>query len=159
MFSSQKHLGDRSWSPTTRFKIKKKICDPLGFSETFISWIVNGIQNNFLGSNQIRLASPPPKSVLKDLGPFWSFGILLGRRPQSVPMGWKRNKLWPFLIIWTTLPEKYLERHKLLSVFICFYFIHFSRLNSISIILFWENTGSASKNYQIFKISNHSRER
>ncbi len=44
-------------------------------------------------------------------------------------------------------------------IFIRFYFIHFSRLNSISIILFWENTGSASKNYQIFKISNHSWER
>ncbi len=42
-------------------------------------------------------------------------------------------------------------------IFIRFYFIHFSRLNSISIILFWENTMSASKNYQIFKISNHSR--
>ncbi len=40
--------------------------------------------------------------------------------------------------------------------FILFYFIHISRLNSISIILFWENTGSASKNYQIFEISNHS---
>ncbi len=39
-----------------------------------------------------------------------------------------------------------------------FYFIHFSRLNSISIILLWENTGSASKNYQIFKIWNHARE-
>ncbi len=43
--------------------------------------------------------------------------------------------------------------------FICFYFIHFSRLNSRSSILFWENTWSASKNYQIFKISIHSRER
>ncbi len=42
--------------------------------------------------------------------------------------------------------------------FIHFYFIRFSRLNSISIILFWENTGSAGKNYQIFEISNHSRE-
>ncbi len=31
-------------------------------------------------------------------------------------------------------------------IFISFYFIHFSRLNSISIILFWENTGSASEN-------------
>ncbi len=40
---------------------------------------------------------------------------------------------------------------------ISFYFIHFSRLNSISIILFWEDTGRASKNYQIFEISNHSR--
>ncbi len=46
-----------------------------------------------------------------------------------------------------------------INFIICFYFIHFSRLNSILIILFWENTGSASKNYQIFKISNHSRER
>ncbi len=43
------------------------------------------------------------------------------------------------------------------SLFICFYFIHFSRLDSKSIILFWESTGSASKNYQIFKISNYSR--
>ncbi len=40
--------------------------------------------------------------------------------------------------------------------FIRFYFIYFSRLNSISIILFWENTGNASKNYQLFEISNHS---
>ncbi len=37
-------------------------------------------------------------------------------------------------------------------IFICFYFIHFSKLNSISIILFWENTRSASKNYQIILI-------
>ncbi len=29
--------------------------------------------------------------------------------------------------------------------FIHFYFIHFSRLNSIWIILLWENTGSARK--------------
>ncbi len=43
-----------------------------------------------------------------------------------------------------------------LSVFIRFYFIHFSKLNSISIILFWENTGSASENYQVFEILNHS---
>ncbi len=43
-----------------------------------------------------------------------------------------------------------------LVLFIRFYFIHFSRLNSISIILFWENTGSASENYQVFEISNHS---
>ncbi len=42
------------------------------------------------------------------------------------------------------------------TIFIRFYFIHFSRLNSISIILFWENTGSASENYQLFEISNHS---
>ncbi len=41
-------------------------------------------------------------------------------------------------------------------IFIRFYFIHFPRLNSISIILFWENTASASKNYQLFEISNHS---
>ncbi len=38
-----------------------------------------------------------------------------------------------------------------LNFTIRFYFIHFSRLNSISIILFWENTGSASKNYQNFE--------
>ncbi len=31
-------------------------------------------------------------------------------------------------------------------LFIRFYFIHFSRFNSISISLFWENTGSASEN-------------
>ncbi len=43
---------------------------------------------------------------------------------------------------------------KSLILFICFYFIHFSRLNSISIILFWENTRSATKNYQIFEILN-----
>ncbi len=42
------------------------------------------------------------------------------------------------------------------SLFIRFYFIHFSRLKSISIILFWENTRSASENYQVFEISNHS---
>ncbi len=42
------------------------------------------------------------------------------------------------------------------SLFIHFYFIHFSRLNSISIILFWENTGSANENYEVFEISNHS---
>ncbi len=41
-------------------------------------------------------------------------------------------------------------------LFIRFYFIHFSRLNSISIILFWENTGSTSENYEVFEISNHS---
>ncbi len=41
-------------------------------------------------------------------------------------------------------------------LFIRFYFIHFSRLNSISIILFWENTGSASENYEVFEILNHS---
>ncbi len=41
-------------------------------------------------------------------------------------------------------------------IFISFCFIHFSRSNSISIILFWENTGSTSKNYQVFEISNHS---
>ncbi len=42
------------------------------------------------------------------------------------------------------------------GIFIRFYFIHFSRLNSISIILFWENTGSASENYEVFEIWNHS---
>ncbi len=42
------------------------------------------------------------------------------------------------------------------GVIIRFYFIHFSRLDSISIILFWENTGSASENYEVFEISNHS---
>ncbi len=47
--------------------------------------------------------------------------------------------------------------HNSRMFFIRFYFIHFSRLNSISIILFWEDTGSASKNYQIFEILNHSR--
>ncbi len=41
-------------------------------------------------------------------------------------------------------------------IIIRFYFIHFSRLNSISIILFWENTGSASENYEVLEISNHS---
>ncbi len=46
---------------------------------------------------------------------------------------------------------------RLLMLFIIrFYFIHFSRLNSISIILFWENTGNASENYEVFEISNHS---
>ncbi len=43
-----------------------------------------------------------------------------------------------------------------LILFIRFSFIHFSRLNSISIIMFWEDTGSASENYQVFKILNHS---
>ncbi len=38
-----------------------------------------------------------------------------------------------------------------IDIFISFYFIHFSRLNSISIILFWENTRSASKNYKYSK--------
>ncbi len=46
--------------------------------------------------------------------------------------------------------------HIKLNIFIRFYFIHFSRLNSIPIILFWENTGSASENYQVFEILNHS---
>ncbi len=41
-------------------------------------------------------------------------------------------------------------------IFIRFYFIHFSRLNSVSIILFWENTGSVSEHYEVFEISNHS---
>ncbi len=41
--------------------------------------------------------------------------------------------------------------------FIRFYFIHFSRLNLVLIILFWENTRSASENCQIFGILNHSR--
>ncbi len=50
----------------------------------------------------------------------------------------------------------YFVRQRVL--FIRFYFIHFSRLNSISIILFWENTGnSVSKNYQIIEISNNFR--
>ncbi len=40
--------------------------------------------------------------------------------------------------------------------FVRSYFIHFSMLNSMSIILFWENTGSASENYEVFEISNHS---
>ncbi len=40
----------------------------------------------------------------------------------------------------------------ILCAFIRFYFIHFSRLNSISIILFWENNRSASENYQVFEI-------
>ncbi len=42
----------------------------------------------------------------------------------------------------------------LLHFFICFYFTHFSRLNSISIILFWENTGSAGETskYSKFRI-------
>ncbi len=41
-------------------------------------------------------------------------------------------------------------------LFIRFYFINFSRLNSISIILFWENTGNAGENFEVFEISNHS---
>ncbi len=41
-----------------------------------------------------------------------------------------------------------------ITLFIRFYFIHFSRLNSILIILFWENTGSGSGYYQVFEISN-----
>ncbi len=36
-----------------------------------------------------------------------------------------------------------------LSLIIRFYFIHFSRLNLIFIILLWENTGSANENYQV----------
>ncbi len=48
-----------------------------------------------------------------------------------------------------------MDKSPFFSIFIRFYFIHFSRLNSISLILFWENTGSASENYQVFEISNH----
>ncbi len=33
---------------------------------------------------------------------------------------------------------------------------HISRLNSVSIILFWENTGSASENDEVFEILNRS---
>ncbi len=41
-------------------------------------------------------------------------------------------------------------------IFIHFYFIYFSRLNTISIILFWENIRSASENYEVFEILHHS---
>ncbi len=36
------------------------------------------------------------------------------------------------------------------NLFIYFYFIHFSRLNSVSLKLFWENTGRTCENYQVF---------
>ncbi len=36
-------------------------------------------------------------------------------------------------------------------IFICFYFIHFSRLNSISLILFWENPGALVKTIKYSK--------
>ncbi len=67
---------------------------------------------------------------------------------------WKTQN---FLVLLEAAPSG--SRHGYLpcrKLFISFYFIHFSRLNSISIILFWENTGSSSENYQVFEISIHS---
>ncbi len=80
----------------------------------------------------------PNRSVVKK--GIFIFGV---RLLLLLKNGHVRSKFFPHCL------QKY-------CFFIRFYFIHFSRLNSISIILFWENTGSASENYLVFEISNHS---
>ncbi len=132
------------------------VSSPLPPNNFFSTSLGRNFANNL--ENVMRSEEPRHKIAI-----LWHGELLVMFLHRSPKTALKNTQSLPLQsILKLTLPEIFKNKSFCFPQFsrnfvIRFYFIHFSRLNSISIILFWENTGSASKNYQIFEISNHSR--